>query len=438
VTPDDAPPSPAQSVWRQWLAQPMLRSIGGVGGAAALSQLAAIAAAPILARLYPSEVFGQFGVVVAYCNIAAALVLLGLNDAILAADDEPAADALLSAGLKIAGFALIPVGIVSAIAIEWGWFGLGPIPRMALFLILPLLLTLVVCSLLQASLARALLFRPLAASYIAMGWSRAAFQLVAGVIGTAYGGLTGGELAGRIVAAQTMRRGLGSNLRDVIAIPRSRWVAAIRKYRHFPIKRTPSTLLSAIAVGMPVLMVTSLYGAGPGGQFGLMLTMLMGPVAIVQRAVGDIFVGHFGQHYRRDRDAGRRFALRSAVLALAGGAAAGAGLWYLGEPVFVLIFGLQWQAAGQMASLCAPWIALMLPVAALSQILIVTHRPGLKLLFDVAFVGGLMMLQLHYARAGADVIAFVRDLSLVCAGAYALYVPLIAFALWRPGTTTGD
>ncbi len=429
------PQATGPSFWRRWLDQPILRSIGGVGAAAGLSQLAAIAVAPILARFYSAEAFGQFGVIVAYCNIAAALLLFGLNDAILAADDEVAAGQLLSAGLKISAAALIPAAAASALAIDRGYFGLGPLPIAALLVIVPLLFCLVLSSLLQASLARRLRFRPLAAGYIAMGWSRAVGQLVGGAIGAAYGGLASGELVGRAVACRTMAKGLAANWREILAMPRREWAMAVRRYRHFPIQRTPSTLLSAIAVGIPVLMVTSLFGAGSGGQFSLMLTMLMGPVAIVQRAVGDIFVGHFGRLYRHDPDGGRRFAMRASVLALSGGAIAGALLWLLGEWLFVLIFGAKWQAAGQMAALCAPWIALMLPVAALSQILIVTHRPGLKLLFDIAFVGGLFALQLAYqgAARGAGALSFVRDLSIVCATAYALYIPMIAFALWRPG-----
>lgn len=425
-----------RSFWRRWLDQPFIRSIGGVGGAAGLSQLAAIAVAPILARLYPAEAFGQFGVIVAYCNIAAALLLFGLNDAILAAADEVAADQLLTAGVKISAVALVPAAIMSALAVDRGYFGPGPLPIAALVVIVPLIFCLVLSSLLQASLARRLRFRPLAAGYIAMGWSRAAGQLAGGALGAAYGGLAGGELAGRAIACRTMAKGLAANWRDMLAMPRREWAATVRRYRHFPFQRTPSTLLSSVAVGMPVLMVTSLFGAGPGGQFSLMLTMLMGPVAIVQRAVGDTFVGHFGTRFRRDRDAGRRFAASASVFALAGGVSAGAALWFFGEWLFVLIFGPDWQVAGRMAALCAPWIALMLPVAALSQILIVTHRPGLKLLFDAAFVGGLAILQFVYQAAarGDDALPFVHDLSIICAAAYALYIPLIAFALWRPGS----
>jgi O-antigen/teichoic acid export membrane protein len=347
-----------------------------------------------------------------------------------------AADQLLTAGVKISAVALVPAAIMSALAVDRGYFGLGPLPIAALVVIVPLIFCLVLSSLLQASLARRLRFRPLAAGYIAMGWSRAAGQLAGGALGAAYGGLAGGELAGRAIACRTMAKGLAANWRDMLAMPRREWAATVRRYRHFPLQRTPSTLLSSVAVGMPVLMVTSLFGAGPGGQFSLMLTMLMGPVAIVQRAVGDTFVGHFGTRFRRDRDAGRRFAASASVFALAGGVSAGAALWFFGEWLFVLIFGPDWQVAGRMAALCAPWIALMLPVAALSQILIVTHRPGLKLLFDAAFVGGLAILQFVYQAAarGDDALPFVHDLSIICAAAYALYIPLIAFALWRPGS----
>lgn len=430
------PPPASRSAWRRWIDQPIVRSIGGVGGAAGISQLAAIAVAPLLARLYSAEAFGLFGIIVAYCNILAAVLLFGLNDAILAADDEAAADGLLSAGVKVAMLALVPAGVGSAFVIEQDFFGLGALPILALAAMLPILFILVLSSLLQAALSRQLRFRPLASSYVALGWSRAAAQLIGGALGAGYGGLIGGELAGRAIACRTMARGLATRGADILAIPRREWMALVRQYRHFPLQRTPSTVLSAIAVGMPVLMVTALFGAGAGGQFGLMLTMLMGPVAIVQRAVGDTFVGYFGQRYRNDPADGRRFAVRAGLLALMGSAAAGIALWLLGEWAFMLIFGEKWRIAGQMAALCAPWVALMLPVAALSQIIIVTHRPGLKLLFDIAFVGGLWALHAIYRAAadgGGDALDFVRDLSLVCAAAYALYIPLIAFALWRPG-----
>ncbi|MCW5646677.1 MAG: oligosaccharide flippase family protein, partial [Sphingopyxis sp.] len=221
------PQATGRSFLRRWLDRPVLRSIGGVGAAAGLSQLAAIAVAPILARLYSAESFGQFGVALAYCNIAAALLLFGLNDAILAAVDEGAADRLLSAGLKISAAALLPAAGLSALAIEKGYFGLGPLPIAALLMIVPLLFCLVLSSLLQASLARRLHFRPLAAGYIAMGWSRAAGQLAGGALGAAYGGLAGGELIGRGVACRTMARGLAINWREIWAIPRREWTATV-------------------------------------------------------------------------------------------------------------------------------------------------------------------------------------------------------------------
>lgn len=421
---------------RRHLGHPLTRAIGGVGAATALSQIAAIAVTPLLARLYTVEAFGQFAAIVAYCNIAASLVLFGLNDAILSADDEESAECLLGAGLKIAVVSMIPVAGISAFIIDMGYFGLDSVSLGALFYVILFLLVLAFSSLFQASLARRLSFRALALGYVAVGWVRALSQLLLGAAGvSSHLGLVIGELLARMVACRVMVGEIFSNGRTVILIPRSKWIPVVRRYRHFPLQRMPSTVLSAVAVGMPVLMVASMFGAEQGGQFSLMLTMLMGPVAIVQRAVGDPFAAHFGHRFRQDLSDGKRFAVRAGVLALIGGALVGLALWSYGEFLFVLIFGGKWQPAGQMAELCALWVGFMLPVAALSQIIIVTHRPGLKLIFDTCFIAGLIMLQLYYPSGSADndVFEFVGFLSLVCATAYAIFLPLIAFALVRPG-----
>lgn len=419
---------------RRILGGATFRAIGGIGGAAALSQLAALVAAPLLARLYPSEAFGQFGSLTAYCNIVSTFLLLGLSDAILAAHDETTVRELLGGALRISAALLVPATVLSAVAIENSWFGLGALPLSAVILIVPLMAFLVLASLFQASLVNLRRFRPLGMSYLAMGWSRALTQIAGGLAGAAFGGLALGEVTGRFIANVTMSRGLRESLSDSWRMPYARWRTAVIAYRRFPLNRTPSSLLSALAVGSPILMVNSLFGPSAAGQFSLMFTMVMGPVAIVQRAIGDVFTGQFGQVYRRERRAGQRYAAAFAVtLGMAG--LAGAVVLQLAAPrLFAFVFGPQWLQAGRMAAASAPWLAVLLPAVPLSQILIITHRPELKLAFDFTYVLTLAGLFLLALDGRFDALGFVVVLSWASAAVYALFFPLIAIALRRPGS----
>lgn len=413
--------------------KPILSAVGGVGAAAALSQLASILVAPLLSRLYPPEAFGQFGALLSFANIVSVLVLAGMNDAILAAHDDDAASTLLGAALKLLLALLVPAWLLSAAAIGMGWAGLSGLPTAASAVVTTLVAVLVLLSLLQAQLGRQLRFKPLALSYVTLGWSRAALQVAIGLATARYWGLAAGELFGRLLANAVMTRGLGGHVATAWRIPLRDCMRSGWQYRRFPINRTPSMLISAIAVGAPVLMIADLYGAASAGQFSLMMTLLLAPLALLQRAAGDVFIGHFGQRYRSDRRQAARLALVFA--AALGILAVGSAIlcWFAAAPFFRLFLGELWAPAGIMAALCAPWIGAMILVLPLSQILNVVHRPELKLVFDIVFAAMLGALYWWSNQTSPSPLEFVAWLSGLATACYLLFVPLIWIALRRPG-----
>lgn len=412
-----------------------LRSVGSVGGAAGISQLAGLAAMPLLTRLYSESDIGASGALLAYANIVAAGLLLGLPDAALSTRNDDDARRLTLGGLVIAVAAIPLVAMLTAWMIDGRRSGLGALPLSAVIPATLLVLVLVAFSHVQTQLIRARQFGVMARGYLELSLIRVAAQLVGGFAALGYGGMIGGELVSRAVASADMARTLWSRPRIWHGDRMRHLVDALRRYRRFLLFRTPSTLLSAVAVGLPALLMIQRHGAAQAGYFNLAAMMLLAPAALIQKAVGDVFIGHFAHQIGDDRKAALLLLWRTAGLLVILAAVGTLALWLLAPWAFATAFGDGWLPAGEMAARCAPWFAAMVLVAPLSQILVVMHRPELKLIYDAAFIALLLGADNFATSNHAQPLAYVTMIAAASAAAYLMYIPLMAWSVARPGVS---
>lgn len=410
----------------------ILRSMGGVGAAAVASQLLALAAAPLLTRLYDQESFGALSAFVSFSNIAATAILFGLNEAQIATPRDDTATAVFGAALWSA-LLLSPVAAVLGLwLVEIGWLGLDVLPRGLGWLLVPQILILALFSHLQGFVIRTRRFAAVGRSYVGLGAARAALQIAGGAAGAGPAGLAGGEMLGRGVAVAILAHALRVELVQALRVTPGTMARALRQVRHFPLYRTPSALATALATGLPTLVVADRYGAVPAGYFGLMLTVLVAPVALVQKAVGDVFLGHFAERLRGAPDAARRLLMRVLAVLAAGGAAF-AGLLALFAPeLFAILFGDRWRPAGVYAAAAAPWMGLSLVVLPISSALTAANRPGLKLIFDALYLGAIGAAWVIAARLQLAPVAFIALLAWLISAALAVYLAVIIHASRNP------
>lgn len=411
---------------------PLVRAIGMVGLAATASQLASVAVAPILARLYSVGAFGEFGVIVAFTNIAATAMLLGLNDAVIAAADDRDARGLAAACILVQLALCLPVLGCAWWFMATNRFGLGALPRWSLVLILPATLLLSMVSLLQSMLIRGRRFPTIAAAYVALGLARACGQMLGGVASLGFLGLAGGELLGRAASNQMMLR----NLKGEVSAARAMRIAEIRasvmRYRHFCLFRTPSALASAVAVGAPSLLIADMFGAQQAGYFNLMMTMIMGPLALAQKAVGDVFLGHFAAKLRAEEGGAGRLLLIFTGLLLTLGLLMGITFWAAGGDLFALVFGERWRPAGMMAAAATPWIVTAIGIVPVSSSINAANRPELKILFDVTYLGAIGVAWRTSRVLNLSALQFVSLLAWLVAGALLFLLFLLLYASHRP------
>ncbi|SCF01289.1 lipopolysaccharide biosynthesis protein [Micromonospora marina] len=370
------------------------RGVVGIAAGSAGGQLLALAAAPLLTRLYRPADFGVLAVVAALVVTVGTVAALRFEMAVPLPEREEDARALVRLGLAAAtGTAVLGTVVVlltrDRVASWFGqpelahWLWVVPFSAAAMGVVL-VLNQFAVRHRRYGAIGRRNLFQSLTVVVT---------QIVAGVTGLRPGGLALGFGFGQLAAAAVLLRDV--RRRGAIAARGDRrpprLPAVARRYRRFPLLLAPSGLLNVLGTQLPVLLIASWYGSAVAGWLGLTQRVIAVPAALVASAVAQVYLGEVARIAREQPRRGRRVFLdASRRLALIAGP--GALLVLVGAPAaFNLVFGPQWDSSGAYAQALAVFMAAQIVVSPLSQTLVVFERQALQLAWDagrVAVVAG--------------------------------------------------
>ncbi|MET7834372.1 lipopolysaccharide biosynthesis protein [Micromonospora sediminicola] len=361
------------------------RGVISVAAGSAGGQLLALAAAPLLARLYRPADFGHLTVVTALAVTIGTVAALRFEMAIPLAEREAVARALVTLGLvavcATGGLGSVLVLLTGDEVARWfdqpelaPWLWVVP-PSAAAMGVVLVLNQLAVRHRRYGAIGRRNLFQ--SAGVVVT-------QIVAGVAGLRTGGLTLGFGFGQVVAAVVLLRDAGRRGAAVRADhgPR-RLLAVARRYRRFPLLMAPSGLLNILGTQLPVLLIAFWYGSTVAGWLGLTQRVIAMPAALVASAVAQVYLAEIART-AREAPAGSRRVFVSASRKLALIAAVSALAVVVGAPMaFSLVFGPQWHSSGSFAQAMAVFMAAQFIASPLSQTLVVFERQGLQLAWDV-------------------------------------------------------
>ncbi|MCF3942619.1 lipopolysaccharide biosynthesis protein [Oceanobacillus alkalisoli] len=126
------------------------------------------------------------------------------------------------------------------------------------------------------------------------------------------------------------------------------------EYYDFPLYRAPESFLSAITQGLPVLMLTAFFGPASAGFYSIGRTVLSIPVRFIGKSVGDVFYPRIAEAANNKENVTEL--IKKATLALSGVGIIPFGVVMLFGPfIFSLIFGSEWEIAGEYARWIALW-----------------------------------------------------------------------------------
>lgn len=310
----------------------------------ALAQVIAIAAIPLLARLYTPADTAYFALMMGIGTVVAAFASLRLELAIPLPEDALVSRQLFWVSI-VATVVVMPITAVLALVVAWA-FSLGPIPLDPADWALLSLFVFVLC-LFQSASQLAIRIR----AYSLLG--RLPVIQMAGTVSAQVSlgfasvgrGLFLGGVIGRCAGILRFSKSCQLHFDQIPPAADSRRL--LREYWRFPVIFAPAAAVEVLGSNVSALMLPALYGFSAAGLFAMATRVSALPATVLSQSAGQVFLGEFSRAVDL-REARRIFLRWSAILAVLGGALAAA-LWFLSPLVLPFLLDDQWEGTERLA-----------------------------------------------------------------------------------------
>jgi O-antigen/teichoic acid export membrane protein len=336
----------------RWLPQGgFARSVSILAGGTAMAQALAIAASPILTRLYQPSDFGELQIFISLMALALVAASGRYEVALLLPEDEQSGiDVLALAILCVCLTTMVVASLVLVCHYHW------ILP--ASVSVLQGHLWLLPASVFGGGLYQALSYwalrhrryHQLATTKLTQTGAQIATQLGAGL--TIHGslGLLAGDAVGRILGSGRL---LGQLWRgyatEISALRWSRMRRLAVRYRAYPLVSMWGALINASGLALPSLFLAQYYGRQHTGWFALVNRVLGVPAALIGVSLGQIYTSEAAKLSRSDPARLLSIFLKTTRHMFYLGLAPCVLFTIFAPWLFQLVFGRGWREAGEYA-----------------------------------------------------------------------------------------
>ena len=371
----------------------------------AIAQAITLASTPILSRIYSPAAFGELSFFLAISSIAATVITLRYEASVVLPkrDQDAGTLALISiVSAMLVSMLLLVLSLLFSEQIE-RWMGAsGTAAAMPLAFVMAGLSAFLAIG--SAWLNRLKKFQAMAGLRILQSGGVAALSLLFGFLPLiAFSGLIAAQLAiGLLVSVLAIY--LSRQMMELWE--KDRFSAIASQYQSSPKYLLPTALLDVATLQLPILLITSSFGAESAGQFGMAMRVLAIPAAVLGAAVGQVFVQKIAAAVHDDVALVRTIYYKVSFFLFMAGILPALLLAFWGEDLFVYLLGESWGPSGQIAEVFIFSSFIYFVFSPTSTVLQVLGKQQILLAFGV--------LQLIY-RVGAalwatDVMTYVHIL----------------------------
>lgn len=360
------------------------RSIGLVLSGTVFAQAIPLLGSLLIARLYVPAEFGVFATWLGMAQLAA-VAMTGRYEMALAMEPDGEQRRV---GV-LATFATAGIGTLVLVSAASFLYALEWLPRVSAGLLLswiPAAALLCAAQIWQAWAAADGRYRELGLLRIAQALSVTALQVVLGTLVPSAEGLAWGQVVGLSISALVAIKTMSFTVKlssPTNLIPAMR--SFQRRHYRFPLLSLPADSVNTAAAQLPLIIVTSRFGAEVAGWLAMAMRSLGAPISLLGAAVLDVFRRHAAQAWR-DRGNCRAEYLQTLRVLAGASAAVGVVLAMTSEPLFALVFGERWRAAGTVALWMLPMYTLRFVASPLSYLFYVGDKQHIDLIWQLALL----------------------------------------------------
>jgi len=348
-----------QSVISRLKTRHFVRDVAMVGGGIAAGQAIAMVFMPFLTRLYSPEDFGIAAAFAAVISIITPIATMGYANAIVMPDSDEDAAAIIRLSVLLSLF----IAAIAFIAVYFGniylarWTGMENAPYM-LYLIPLKLLAGAFLSVADQSAIRVGLFKAKSRAYVESKLVTDTSKLLGGVLAP----------SGMLLILLTIAGQLTNFMMQMLRVPRigvlniRDWFGTVGirnaaiSQRDFAIYRMPQSMLNAASVGLPTILLASLFSASSAGQYSLAVLVLGAPAMLLGQAVGEVFYPKITRAIIAKSTEAYQFLLKVTVILLVVGIVPFGTVFVFGDYLFSLVFGAEWALAGSYSQWLSIWL----------------------------------------------------------------------------------
>lgn len=231
-------------------------------------------------------------------------------------------------------------------------------------------------------------FKNLAVARVGQGAATSAAQISLGKWIGGPLGLLGGNIIGLAANAAVLGCSGAARSETTGSLEPISWAnlkAYATKYRKFPLLQGPSTFIENFSAQLPVLLLSSFFGAGVVGFFALSQRVVRLPLRVIGTSIGDVFREKVSAIHARGGNTRKEFI---AVFKLLSAVSVAPFLIFafLAPALFAFVFGEGWRAAGEYAQILTPLFWASFVASPLSVMFIVTEKQEIDLVIQAALL----------------------------------------------------
>ena len=403
-----------------------VRNILTLVSSALFAQILALLLTPILTRLYSPEEFGVFTAFISYSGTLAAFIFLSLELAIVKSKSSRELSSVLGLMLVVSILLLSILSIT--IYSESTFYTLIGFDKLFDIKVLVLLGVLFSATnlVLNQFITRKEKFSVYAKSQVCFVALRFVFSYLFFYFGfTQYGLVFGFTLATILIIIYLSYS--TEIYKETLSLKKIYFFAVFRKHKKLVIFNTPSNLINILIINFPLFFILKNFGLEAAGLFGLAYRMVMLPVTLVNKAIGQVIYKRFSAMSILDKTM-FAFIIKN-ILFLTLSFPGFALLYLFGEEIFSFIFGVEWRIAGEYAALMTPFIFLSFLISPLSYYFVAYDKSDLLMVISILFLGGLILASVLFEFI--DESDFIKTYTLINVAYYMTVLAAVLFGIKR-------